>query len=154
MTSISAPSTYRPFANIPPLNRSANDTITGNGVRISIPVYIDPPTTMRKEILNVLRTKATEPIATSNPNTMSGIQVVSYSTRQPEIEAYLGLSLDNLRNTLFSRGGLEVSLILKLQNVTGLDIVSDKELASAFDSKKKLCRAFSTEFPFEDDTAA
>ena len=153
MTSISAPSTYRPFANIPPLNRSANDTITGNGVRISIPVYIDPPTTMRKEILNVLRTKATEPIATSNPNTMSGIQVVSYSTRQPEIEAYLGLSLDNLRNTLFSRGGLEVSLILKLQNVTGLDIVSDKELTTAFDSKKKLSKAFSTEHPFMDDNA-
>ena len=153
MTSIAAPSTYRPFHSIPPLNRAANDTITGNGVRISIPVYIDPPVTVRKEILNVLRSKATEPIATSNPDTMSGIQVVSYSTRQPEIEAYLGQTLDNLRNVLFSRGGLEISLVLKLQNVTGIDIVTDKELTTAFDSKKKLSKAFSTEHPFGDDNA-
>lgn len=149
---ISAPSTYRQFHNIPPLNRSANDYTTTDGVRICCPCYVDPPNSLRKEILNKIRTLATEPVETSSPNTMSGINVVSYSTRQPQIESYIGQTLDNLRNVLFSRGGLEISLLLKLQNVTGLNIISDKDITAAFDSKKKMVKEFSKEYPF--DTAA
>lgn len=146
---ISAPSTIRQFQNIPPLNRSANDYINANGVRICAPCYIDAPTSLRKEILNVIRAKASEPIEHTTPNTLSGISVTSYSTLQPQIEAYIGQTIDNLRNILFSRGGLEISLLLKLQNVTGVEVISDKDITAAFDTKKKLIKEFSKTYPFD-----
>lgn len=146
---ISAPSTFRNFQPIPPINRAGNDHMTEAGVRICLPVYVDAPTALRKQVLNQLREMAKQPIeAAEQPNTLTGIQVVSYSTRQPEIEAYLGMSLDNLRNVLFQRGGLEVSLVLKLQEVTGLEIVTDKDMTAAFKARQTLVKNFQKTYPF------
>lgn len=146
---ISAPSTFRQFQNIPPINRAANDYMCESGVRICVPVYIDPPTALRKDVLNQIREIAKAPLeATQQPDTITGIQVVSYSTRQPEIEAYLGMSLDNLRNVLFQRGGLEVSLVLKLQQVTGIELVVDKDVTAAFKARQNLVKTFEKSYPF------
>lgn len=147
---ISAPSTQRAYQNIPPINRSLNDHMTENGVRICIPCYIDAPTALRKEILNQVRELARQPQEASHqPDTLTGIQVVSYSTRQPEIEAYLGMTLDNLRNVLFQRGGLEVSLVLKLQQVSGLEIVTEKDFTAAFKARQTLVKTFEKSYPFD-----
>ena len=141
--------TTRPFTNIPPLNRHQNDYKTEVGTRVCLPCYIDPTTTVRKELLNAVRTLASQPVeAEQQPSSMSGISVASYSTQQPAIEAYLGMSVDNLRASLFMRGGLEVSLVLKLQAITGITVVSDKDFTAAFKEKQALVKGFSKEYPF------
>lgn len=147
---ISAPSTFRQYQDIPPLNRHQNDYSCENGTRICLPCYIDPSISLRKEILNAVRTKASELIEVEQPNSMSGISVMSSSSRQPQIEQYLGMSIDILRNVLFQRGGLEASLVLKLQNITGLQIVTDKDFTAAFKLKQSLVKGFSKEYPYTD----
>lgn len=150
MTNIAAPSTVRAYQNIPPLNRHQNDYNCENGTRVCLPCYIDPPITLRKELLNQVRELAKQPVeASQQPDTLTGISVVSYSTRQPDIEAYLGMSIDNLRNVLFQRGGLEVSLILKLQQVTGVEVITDKDFTAAYKARQALIKTFDKAYPFD-----
>ena len=59
----------------------------------------------------------------------------------------------DLRNALFQRGGLDVTLCLKLQSITGVEIVSDKDFTAAFKEKQALVKAFSKAYPF-DTTAS
>ena len=149
MTTPVAPSTIRAYQNIPQINRHQNDYFCENGTRVCIPLYIDITTSLRKEILNAIRELANTPIeATQQPDSITGISVVSYSTHKPDIEAYLGMTIDNLRSVLFSRGGLEVSLALKLQQVSGLDVVSDKDFTAAFKERQALVKNFQKEHPF------
>ena len=149
---IKAPDTVRQFQNTPPLNRANNDHINDAGVRISCPIYIDPPTsTIRKQWLSKLREMASESDITTEPDSMSGIKVVSYGTRQPAIEAALGVSLENLRNILFSRGGMSPDLVIKLQTITGIVAVTQKDIQTAFDQRKKLVKEFMSDFTFDND---
>ena len=55
MTAISAPSTFRNYNKVPPINASVNDATNKEGVRISLPIYIDLPTNLRKQLLNEMR---------------------------------------------------------------------------------------------------
>jgi hypothetical protein len=146
---ISAAPVFRNYDKIPPLNRHQNDHTTSEGVRICLPVYIDPPVSLRKELLNAVRTKCFEAIpSVTQPDSLSGLQVVSNNTHQPLIERYLGMTVDNLRNILFQRGGLEASLILKLESVTGIEVVSSKDWTAAFKKKQNLVKDFPGEYPF------
>ena len=150
MTSPVPPSSTRNFQNIPPINRAANDSITDDGTRISLCLYIDPTMNVRKNILNAVRELCNQPVEPAHqPTTMSGISVIHNATLQPKVESYLGMSIDNLRsNVLFQRGGLEISLVLKLLAVTGLSLVTDKEIASAIKAKQALVKQFVAAYPF------
>lgn len=146
---ISAAPVFRNYDNIPPINKHTNDHTSSEGVRVCLPVYIDPPTALRKELLNAVRTKCFEAIPNvSQPESLSSIQVVSNNTLQPLIERYLGMTVDNLRNVLFQRGGLEASLILKLESVTGIEVVTAKDWSAAFKKKQSLVKEFPTTYPF------
>ena len=148
--SITAPSTIRAYQSIPPINRAANDYNCVNGVRISTPCYVEIPNTIKKQIFNELRTLASQPKAVAQqPNSISGIQVVESSTMQPEIEAYLGCTLDTLRSgVLWQRGGLEISLVLKLQVLTGIELFSMKDITAAFKGRQDLIKKFAETYPF------
>ena len=152
MTSIAAPSTYRQFDSTPPLNRAANDYMTQEGVRISCPLYLDPPSTsIRKQWLNEVRRIASQPHEVTQPDSMSGISVVSYGNRQPEVEAFLSMSLDSLRATLFTRGGMQPELVFKLQALTGIIAVTEKDLDAAFNARKKLAKDMIKSLTFDKD---
>ena len=148
MTSIAAPATRRAYQNIPPINKASNDYHCANGTRVCLPCYLDVPNSIRKNFLNSVRELASQPIeASKQPDSLTDIKVMTYSTLQPDIEAYLGMSLDNLRNCLFSRGGLEVSLILKLEEITGIVVVTDKDLTAAFKKKQSQVKGFKKTYP-------
>ena len=150
MTSISAPNTYRQFDSTPPLNRAANDYMSNDGVRMSCCLYIDPPSTsVRKQWLNEVRQIASQPHEIKQPDSMSGISVVSYGNRQPEVEAFLGMDLANLRASLFTRGGIQPELVFKLQALTGIIAVTEKDLNAAFDTKKKLAKELMKSLTFD-----
>lgn len=131
-----------------PINSAANDYINTEGARISAPVYCDLTTTQRKLLLNGVREKVMEQEVTTKPATASGISVVTRNAGTTELETYLGLTTDVLRTVIFQRGGIEISLLLRLQEVTGIEVVSQKDIAAAFTARKKQISDYLTSFPF------
>lgn len=146
MTSISAPSTVRQWKNYPAINSAMNDSITENGVRTSIPLYFDPTTTQRKELLNAIRDKARSGVIQQNTHT--GLSVETASSNQSDVEAYVGMSLDVLRSVIFQRGGIEAGLFLRLQQAAGVELITQKEIAAAFKDRLEVVKNYTNNFPF------
>ena len=144
---ISAPPVRRKWERNPNINAAVNDHVNDKQVRISLPCYIDLTTAQRKEILNAVRTVSSE-MSTSSPNSMSGLKVETAVSAGPDVESYIGMTLDVLRGVIFQRGGLEVSLVLRLQEVTGLEFVSAKDFTAAFKSRQDLIKSYTKEHPF------
>ena len=99
------------------INRYGETTptaIQSNGVAISTPIYIQLTKEQNKTILNAIHTAITR----------DGDAVVSE----------LGVSEANLRHLLFARNGLPERLLLKLQEVTGLEIVSKQQIEDTYQS--------------------
>ena len=140
----SAPATVRNFQT-KPLNHHSQDSYTKDGVRISTPVYIDLTQVQRKSLLNAVRSKCNEPAPVRTPVTASGISVQSSASQQAEIESFLGVSVDVLRQVLFTRGGIDIALLLRLQAVSGLEVVSVKEIAAALKSKTELIKGYAAD---------
>ena len=146
-----AQKTVRQWTKTPPLNGSGNDYFSSSGSRVCMPIYVDVPHTLRKAWLNELR-EICSTMMTSTPSTISGLQVDTASNSTSDVESYLGMSLDTLRTAvLFQRGGLPIDLVLKLQHVTGIEAVTDKELATAFKSRQCRVKAYLEEHPFKSD---
>ena len=138
MTAIAYPTTVRKWNTTKPLNGTANDHFTEQGARLSQPIYIDVPNSIRKELLNRVRTIASEPLEVEETTrTVSDIRTISSSTRQSEVESYLGMNLDVLRTVLFSRGGLAADLVFRMQAITGYEVVTAKDIRAAFKSRQK-----------------
>lgn len=130
------------------VNNYQNDYITDSGTRICTPLYLDLTTTQRKELLNAVRTKATE-MSSASTKTQSGIVVETSVGNLSKIEAFLGCTIEVLRSVLFQRGGLSSDLVLRLQAVTGTEVVSVKEIEAAFKARIKLIKDFeaANQFP-------
>lgn len=150
---IKAPDTYRQWQRVPPLNTAHNDHITKSGVRISLPCYIDITMTQRKEILNACRDLCQATTITSTPPSMSGISVQTTSNAQSEMESYIGMSLDVLRGVIFQRGGIEAGLLLRLQEVTGLELVTDKDFTAAFKARHDAVKKYRQDYPYMNNAS-
>ena len=146
---IKAPDTVRQWQRTPPLNSAVNDYSTKEGVRISLPCYVDITMQQRKDILNACREAASSQVISSQPSTMSGLRVETTSNVQSEMESYLGMSFDVLRGVIFQRGGLEVSLLLRLQEVTGRKIVTDKDFTAAFKARSEAVKTYTSTYPYQ-----
>ena len=147
MTTIAAPAVHRQWNKVKPLNHYTNDFTNTDGVRVSTPLYVDVPTMLRKQAFNAIR-EACSDVSDNGEQTNNNVTVVSFSTNQPAIEAYLGMSLDVLRGVLFQRGGLALDLILRIQSVTGQTLISEKDLTAAFKQKHDIVKAYMKENPF------
>ena len=129
------------------LNSATNDYTTPTGVRISTPCYVDLTTSQRKELLNAARDLA-HSTSESTPRTQSGISVVSTNGGLNQLEMYLNAGFDIVRTQLFQRGGVNLDLIIKLQNATGLEVVSVKELEAALKSKAAIIKEYVAQNPY------
>jgi hypothetical protein len=89
-------------------------------------------------------------VSVTAPSTsQTGLQVENVTSKEADIEAYLGTTLEMLRAQLFQRGGLPVDLVLKLQSVTGLEFVSLKDMTSAFKTKEKAVKDWNTNYNYD-----
>lgn len=147
MTTPSAPAVHRNWQQSVPLNHYTNDYMSDKGVRVSTPLYIDVSSSMRKEAFNKLRELAKNS-AEETQSTTGDVRVVSYSTMQPAIEAFLGMSLDVLRSVIFNRGGLQLDLVIRIQAITGQELISEKDITAAFKKKADLIKAYIKENTF------
>ena len=119
-----------------PTNAASNDSYSSNGARISLPIYVDISQQDRKLMLNGIRTAIYEQQPTTTPNSVTGLQVVNATNGQHEVEAFIGMSLDVLRTVLFSRGGMPIDLVLRLQSVSGMEVLSEKDIKAAFKDRQ------------------
>ena len=121
-----------------PLNSAACDYHSEDGVRFSLPFYLDLSQQQRKQLFNAVRTTiAATTKSTSVPKSRSGISVETFSHGEYSLEQYIGLSIDLIRTLIHSRGGIPADMIVRIQAVTGEVIVTDAQLKKAFDTRKK-----------------
>lgn len=147
------PNTMNNTSRPQPINSAVNDFNTPDGCRISVPVYIDLTTVQRKQLLNGVRERLMKQQAETKPPSASGISVVTNTAGATDIETYLGLTIDVLRTVIFQRGGIEISLLLRLQEVAGIEMVSQKDITSAFNSRKKLIGDYLKTYPLTQTDA-
>lgn len=96
-------------------NRYGNLTptsIQANGASISVPIYISLAKEQNKALLNALRD-----IARKGDNT---------------VEEQLGVNEENLRTLLFGRNGIPERLLVKLQEITGVEVVTRKQIEETY----------------------
>ena len=141
--------TIRQYNSPPPLNTSNTDFITKSGVRISAPLYVNISQEIRKEWLNELRRLASA-TTVREVTSASGISTETASRAESGIESYLGLTIDTLRSAvLFQRSGIPVDMVLKLQSVTGIVALTEKDIASALKARTEDVKAFIADHAFE-----
>ena len=103
----------------------------------------------RKEWLNELRRLASA-TTVREVTSSSGISTETSINADAGIESYLGLTLDTLRSAvLFQRGGIPLDMVLKLQSVTGIEAVSEKDIASALKARVEDVKSFIADHAFE-----
>lgn len=117
-------------------NTKVPTAINEIGTAISVPFYIQPTTDQKKALLNAFRVvKAKQLLEMGyNDTRQEGRIAVVDSTRPPQtpIENDLGMTEENLRLTLFNRTGLQERIVLKLQELTGVQVFSRKEVEETF----------------------
>ena len=145
MQAPSAPSTRRVFQQIPALNSALSDHYNEQQVRICMPIYLDLSTVQRKELLNGVRNAMRPTVSNS-----SGLSEISVQTASDNgVEAYLGITFENLRNVIFQRGGIPIDLVMKLQSVTGIEFVSFKDMQAAFKHRQTVIKDWLAEHSYE-----
>lgn len=117
-------------------NSHLNDYYTPDGTRVCLPIYIDVPMSKRKELLNGIRLAQTEETTSSQPSTVSGLTVETKNPRS-NVHDFLGMQPDVLRGVLFQRGGLSLDLIIRLQQVAGMEVLTETDIKKAFTARQK-----------------
>ena len=133
-----------------PSNAATNDTYSSNGARISLPIYVDVSQQDRKLILNGVRTTIYAQQPTTTPNSVTGLTVVNATNGQHEVEAFIGMSMDVLRTVLFSRGGMPIDLVLRLQSVSGYEVLSEKDIKAAFKERQASVLSYMKENTYQN----
>ena len=96
-------------------NRYGNITptaIQANGAAISVPIYIAPAKEQNKTLLNAVRNIARE--------------------GENAVEKQLGMNEENLRMLLFGRNGIPERLLVKLQDITGIEVVTRRQIEDTY----------------------
>ena len=138
MTTTTKSSLINPAA----LNNWQNDHTNDLSVRVSCPLYIDVPQQLRKDLYSKLRSTVETEKIISTPKSQSGISVATATPGGTRVEAAIGVSLDNLRSIMFSRGGLDVTLLLRIQCVLGEEVVTTKDIETALKNKISQVKEF------------
>ena len=108
-----------------------------NGVAVSVPFYISPTTDQLKQLLNAFRfIRDKQLVEMGHTTTRSGNGSISIETfvKPPitPIEQQLGCDEENLRHALFTRNGIQERLLLKLQRLTGIELVSREQVEETY----------------------
>ena len=107
--------------------------INEQGTLISCPVYISPSMDRRKELLNAFRTVKTKQLLemgySNQPRQEGRISVhTAVTPPQAPIEVEMGVNEESLRMMLFAKQGLNEKFLLKLQALTGVEVVTREEI--------------------------
>ena len=112
-------------------------SIQQNGCSVSTPIYFTPTADQNKALLNAFREvvrKQRLEMGFPAPETSSiGVTVVTHQVPPlTPAEQDLGMNEESLRYALFQRRGTPERLIIKLQQITGLEFIKRKEIEETF----------------------
>ena len=114
---------------------STPTSFTSTGIAVSTPVYITLNTEASKALLNAFREikrQQLHELGYSEVRTSNNLMVVSRGEQpQTQIEKDSGFNEETLRQVLFTRNGISERTIIKLQNLTGIKVVSKQETKEA-----------------------
>lgn len=134
-----------------PINSTTKDYFTEAGARLSLPIYLDPPMVIRKQVLNAVREAIQQSRNSSyTPKTLGGISVSTSDHTNFDIENYLGMNVEVLRAVLFQRGGLPIDVLIRLQHISGIELLTEKDIKAAFDTRKKATLSYLSTNPYEE----
>ena len=115
-------------------NQSTPTIVLEDGTAISTPTYINLSNDAAKALLNafrevVLKQQLEMGHKPTDLSTRGGLEVVNH-TKPPKTpaELELGMDVENLRYVLFGRTGSPERVVLKLQELTGMSIVSSDQV--------------------------
>ena len=119
-------------------NQPTPTHIQPNGCSVSTPIYVCPTTDQNKALLNAFRDvvrKQRREMGFDNTNQSIGVTVTT-ATVPPmtQAETDLGMTEDTLRYALFQRRGTPERLIVKLQQITGVELITRAALQQTFDA--------------------
>ena len=114
-------------------NQVTPTQITENGASVSTPIYISPTTDQSKQLLNafreVVRKQRLEMGYSQQPVSKGGLQVeTAIKPPMTKAENDLGMTEDALRYALFQRQGIAERLIVKLSQITGVEIITRQSI--------------------------
>lgn len=113
-------------------NQTSPTSIQETGLSISVPIYIQPTTEQNKQLLNAFREVKRQQLLEMGHQTtrVQGSIVVETAQAEPKtpVELELGMDENNLRYALFNRHGVNERLIIKLQQLTGLELVTKEQI--------------------------
>lgn len=112
-------------------------SFTNSGLAISCPIYLTLTTEQSKALLNGFREikrQQLNDLGYNDTRTSDGLTVVTASEPpQTPIERDCGFTEDALRQIIFGRQGISERTVLKLQQLTGVQVVSKDEIKQAQD---------------------
>lgn len=113
-------------------NAKTPTLICDNGTAISVPFYLNPSTDKKKELLNAFREIKTKQLIEQGyqqPRESNSIVVVDQTTPAlAPIEQEMQMSEDALRSVLFGRQGVSERIILRLSDLTGVQVCTREEV--------------------------
>jgi len=115
-------------------NQTTATHIQPNGCSISTPVYCCPTADQTKQLLNAFREVVRQQrmeMGFTQEHSSIGVKVTT-ATPAPmtEAERELGMTEEALRYALFQRRGTPERLIIKLQQITGVELISREAIVS------------------------
>ena len=109
-------------------NQITPSTRLDNGCVISTPVYVSITVEVAKQLLNSFRVlKQKELIQVSSPTESLNV-ITHHGGVMAQCEQELGLSEEALRSVLYQKGGISEKIIVKLQNLTGIEVISPNQI--------------------------
>ena len=110
-------------------------SFTTSGLAISCPIYLTLTTEQSKALLNGFREikrQQLNDLGYNDTRTTDGLTVVTAGdVPQTPIERDCGFTEDALRQIIFGRQGIADKTVLKLQRLTGIQVVTKDEIKQA-----------------------
>jgi len=96
-----------------------------NGLAISTPIYLSLTTDQTKKVLNAFREAKTKQLLENGWDS-------SDTPPKTKVEEELGMNEENLRHSLFTRQGIPERLLVKLQRLTGVELVTREQIEETY----------------------
>ena len=118
-------------------NKHSINHLNALGTRISLVPYFDPNSSLRKAILNGLRSGVSNQVATGRTGSVSSVSAVTNTDLDQYLFHHLGMGFDACRSTIFQRGSNSASFLAVASRLAGVTIVTKEDIIRACDALKE-----------------
>ena len=107
------------------------------GTRISLVPYFDPAVSLRKAVLNGLRSNTSSQVPAGRTGGVSSVSAVTSVDLDQHLFQHLGMNFASVRSTLFQRGSNSATFLAVASRLAGVTIVTKEDIIRACDELKE-----------------